>query len=265
MVTRLRLTPGQRARICAAPMIAACRTVNDVSPTSPGRGIPPHEEHSAGEPGGDDGPRPEQLVLDRVAGDHADGGRGHEGDQQPDEQAATVGIASDDTGGQLAEPSPVQHDDREDRPDLDGDRIRVGGELAVAFPEVEQPLHDEQVPGRRHGQVLGETLDGAECDRLQRRERALGVQREQHHRDECDDHARREADAPVPPSSVAGTCVGGSGHGCSVAVASTGSACAALSRRERKYSTAMGINETATMTTAANSRLCFTISISPRK
>ena len=175
MVTRLRLTPGQRARISAAPMIAAWRTVNDVSPRSPRPRVPPHEERTADEPGGDDGPRAEQLILDRVAGEHADRSRGHEGDQQPDQQATTVGVASDGTGGELAEPPPVQHDDREDGPDLDGDRVRVGGQLAVAVTEVEEPLDDEQVPGRRHGQVLGESLDGAQDDRFERRERPCGV------------------------------------------------------------------------------------------
>ncbi len=234
-------------------------------PDVAGPRVPPHEEHTADEPGDDDGPRPEQVVLDRVTRDHADRGGGNEGDQQPGQEATAVGVASDGTGGELAESSPVQHDDREDRADLNGDRIRVGGQFAVAVAEVEEPLDDEQVPGRRHGQVLGEPLDAAQDDRLERRERALGVQRQQHHGDKRHHHAGREPEATIPPSSVAETCVSGGGHGRSVAVASTDSTCAACSRRDRKNSMATGINEMATITTAANSRLCFTISISPRK
>ena len=148
MVTRLRLIPGQSARICAAPMIVACLTVRAVRSRRPGRGFhhtrktPPTSHAATTRPGS------EQAVLDAVTQEQPDDRCRDERDDQTTEQSASVDITTDHARSELTEAAPVEHDDREDRTDLDGDGVRVRGSLGVAVAEAEQPLGDEQVAGR---------------------------------------------------------------------------------------------------------------------
>src|SRR5262249_22115964 len=57
----------------------------------------------------------------------------------------------------------IDRQQRQDRAELDQDREGVA-EILVA--EAEEMLHQQQMSGRRHRQILGQSLDEAEDDRL---------------------------------------------------------------------------------------------------
>ena len=74
---------------------------------------------------------------------------------------------------ELADLAPEVRDDGHERPDMQRDverLVEVGVRLEIR--PVEEPRHEDEVPGRRDGQELRETLDGAQHERLPVRERA---------------------------------------------------------------------------------------------
>ena len=60
----------------------------------------------------------------------------------------------------VAEGAPVKHDDGEDRAGLDGD-VEQGPFVGL---EAEQFGGEDQMAGRRDGQIFGDALDNAEDD-----------------------------------------------------------------------------------------------------
>src|SRR5262249_42098254 len=110
-----------------------------------------------------DHPGIEQHLLDVFSGDQADDDRRQKRDQQADDEAAIVGIAehADRDPPQFAE---IDYDDRKDRAELNQDRKALP-EIVVA--EIEEAFREQEMPGRRHRQELGDALDNAENHRPQ--------------------------------------------------------------------------------------------------
>ncbi len=83
-----------------------------------------------------------------------------EGEQDVADEAPRQAVAPRHAGDDGRERPPVEHDDREDRAELDDDVEQ----LPAVGVEAEQAAGEDQVPGRRHGQELGHALDDAEDD-----------------------------------------------------------------------------------------------------
>ena len=107
---------------------------------------------------------------------------------QRDEERDARLLHRHETRRPLPEEAPVLHDDREDRAELDDDVERVG-----PLPlQAEQAAHEDEVPGRRDRQVLGDAFDDAEDRRVERVHCALETPRiaELHTRGGADQNAK---------------------------------------------------------------------------
>ena len=194
-------------------MTAALRSVNDVSPTSPGRGSHHTRNTSADEPGGDDGPRSEQwslIVSPAITPTAAAGTKAIS--SRISRRRPSVRVRRHRRRAGRAVASTARRPPGSLR---SGWRSRRCRRRAFRHPHRGRGAVATRGGRSTTGQVLGEPFDGTEDDRFEGRERSGGVERQQHGCHERHHYAGREAEATVPPSSVAETCVGGSGHGCS--------------------------------------------------
>ncbi|MGY3354268.1 hypothetical protein ACVWZK_000931 [Bradyrhizobium sp. GM0.4] len=101
----------------------------------------------------------EQQTLDVFAADETDDDGGKERHQHADHEVACIDVTREHPDRDVPQFLEVQHDDREDRAELDQDRKRIPER---AFAEMEKALSKQQMAGRGHGKELGHTLDDAE-------------------------------------------------------------------------------------------------------
>ena len=110
--------------------------------------------------------RREQVRLDRLRERQPEHHRGHERDQHVEREALRDPVAAD-VGDGAREALPVLPDDGEHRAGLDRDLEHLG-RLAG---EAQQRAGDDQVPGRRDRQELGQALDDAHHGGLDQHQR----------------------------------------------------------------------------------------------
>ena len=167
IVTSERLVPGHMASTWATPMIRPWRQVSSVI-RSPGRsGLIFGASHRSSTPpithAAMTGHGPKRWSLIFFSRATPDDDRREERQHQGDEEPAAVGVLADQALEDGDDALPVQDQHGEDGAELDGDGVGVGGVLGGAgVADAEDALGDEQVAGRAHRQVLGDTLDHAE-------------------------------------------------------------------------------------------------------
>ena len=178
IVTRLRLIPGHSASVCATPMISAWRMVIELTDVVVTRSRSPIAANTkiAAEPtihAAATGPGVQQVVLDRVAEQLADDGRGHERHDERTEARPALHAAADEALDHRPEPSSVQPEHGEDGADLDHHGVGVGRRLVGSLADPHEALGHEEVTRRRDRQVLGEALHRAQHDRLRGGQRVV--------------------------------------------------------------------------------------------
>src|SRR5262249_60923745 len=105
----------------------------------------------------------EQHFLDVFAEDQADDHGRQERDQNADDEAAIVRIG-EHAERDLPQLGEIDHNDRQDRPELNQDRKALP---EIVFAEIEEAFSEQKVAGGRHRQEFRHTLDNAENHRPQ--------------------------------------------------------------------------------------------------
>ena len=126
--------------------------------------IDPQQDRAADDQHEADDPDVEQHILDEAVADRADDRRRQERDQHADDEAACRLIA--EHGGRDApKPPEIDGQDRQNGAELDQHHEGLAESVVV---EAEETLDQQQMPGRGHRQELGQTLDDAEDEGLEK-------------------------------------------------------------------------------------------------
>ena len=168
MVAPERLVPGTSAKACATPTFnasSARHLVDRVDTHAVRAAFCPENDEPADDKRRGHRRRVEQVGLQRLAEHHAQRGERHERDGDVEQQAASERI-----GGRIrqdrADLCAELPDDRQDRPGLDDDLEQ----LAARVVKIEQRGGEDQVPGARDREKLGETFDDPEDGRLKQQD-----------------------------------------------------------------------------------------------
>ena len=111
-------------------------------------------------------PRIEQMLVDPFLDKEPDHRRGQKRHDDVQQQLEPRVVHAQQPAQHLHKPRPVQPDHRQNRPALDHDLERVDRALALRVRQSEQVRRDDEMPGGRDRQKLGDAFDESQNNGL---------------------------------------------------------------------------------------------------